>query len=120
MAPTKQNASYITKTGPTLGRVDVPKPGPGQVLVKVVAATQNPTDCQCTRQFDVWEEARLTNLSFLGKALGRALKASKYGGIIGNDFAGTVEELGPDVPAGVRTVGERVAGFIPGSQSSSK
>jgi NADPH:quinone reductase-like Zn-dependent oxidoreductase len=42
--------------------------------------------------------------------------------MIGNDFAGVVEELGPDVPAseGVWTVGERlgerVAGVILGSQ----
>jgi len=51
-----------------------------------------------------------------GKALKRVLDATKYGGIVGNDFAGTVEELGPDVPEGVRKVGERVAGFIWGSQ----
>jgi NADPH:quinone reductase-like Zn-dependent oxidoreductase len=91
MAPTKQKAVIVTKTGPTFGLADVPKPGPGQILVKVVAAAQNPTD---------W------------KSLGRALKASQYGGILGMDFAGTVEELGPDVPAGARTVGERVGGFI--------
>jgi hypothetical protein len=35
---------------------------------------------------------------------------------VGNDFAGLVEELGPDVPEGVRTVGESVAGVIMGSQ----
>jgi NADPH:quinone reductase-like Zn-dependent oxidoreductase len=97
MAPTKQNAIYVTKTGPTFGRVDVPKPGPGQILVKVVAAAQNPTD---------WKSAA------------RVLKAGKYGGILGNDFAGTVEELGPDVPAGVRTVGERVGGFAPGTAAA--
>ncbi|KAI9433179.1 dehydrogenase [Lactarius indigo] len=98
MAPTKQqNAVYITETGPTFGQKDVPKPGPGQILVKVVAAAQNPTD---------W------------KSIGRALKASKYGAIVGNDFAGTVEELGPDVPAGARTVGERVAGFVLGTVSA--
>ncbi|KAH8980049.1 dehydrogenase [Lactarius akahatsu] len=98
MAPTKQQiAVYITETGPLFGRKDVPKPGPGQILVKVVAAAQNPTD---------W------------KSVGRALKASKYGAIIGNDFAGTVEELGPDVPAGVRTVGERVGGFVLGTVSA--
>ncbi len=44
------------------------------------------------------------------------LKEGKYGGIVGNDFAGVVEELGPDVPEGVWTVGERVAGVIFGSQ----
>ena len=58
------------------------------------------------------------HLISLGKALGRALKANKYGAIIGNDFAGTVEELGPEVPEGVRTVNERVGGFVLGSQSS--
>ncbi|KAI9456063.1 dehydrogenase [Lactarius psammicola] len=97
MAPTKQNAIFITEIGPTFGRKDVPKPGPGQILVKVVAAAQNPTD---------W------------KSIGRALKASTYGAIVGNDFAGTVEELGPDVPAGVRTVGERVGGFVAGTRSA--
>ena len=35
---------------------------------------------------------------------------------MGHDFSGTVEALGPDVPEGVRTVGERVAGLIMGSQ----
>ena len=48
-----------------------------------------------------------------GKWLERFLKASQYGAILGNDFAGTVEELGPGVPAGVRTVGERIGGFTP-------
>jgi NADPH:quinone reductase-like Zn-dependent oxidoreductase len=46
------------------------------------------------------------------------LKEGKYGVIVGNDFAGIVEELGPDVPEGVRTVGESVAGVILGSQFS--
>jgi NADPH:quinone reductase-like Zn-dependent oxidoreductase len=44
------------------------------------------------------------------------LKAAKYGGIVGNDFAGVVEELGPDVPEGMWTVGERVAGLVSGGQ----
>jgi NADPH:quinone reductase-like Zn-dependent oxidoreductase len=45
MAPTKQRAAFVSETGVTFGLVDVPKPGPGQILVKVVAAAQNPTDC---------------------------------------------------------------------------
>jgi NADPH:quinone reductase-like Zn-dependent oxidoreductase len=46
MAPIKQRAAFVSESGLTFGLVDVPKPGPGQVLVKVVAAAQNPTDCQ--------------------------------------------------------------------------
>jgi len=46
------------------------------------------------------------------------LKEAKYGGIVGNDLAGVVEELGPDVPEGMWTVGERVAGLVFGSQFS--
>jgi NADPH:quinone reductase-like Zn-dependent oxidoreductase len=55
-------------------------------------------------------------IAYPGKHLERVLKAGNYGGIVGHDFAGVVEEIGPDVPAGVRTVGERVAGFIGGGQ----
>ncbi|KAF8491583.1 dehydrogenase [Russula emetica] len=96
MAPIKQlqRAALVSEGGVTLGLVDVPKPGPGQILVKVVAAAQNPTD---------W------------KGLGRALKEAKYGGIVGHDFAGVVEELGPDVPEGMWTIGERVAGTVVGA-----
>ena len=46
MAPTKQRAVYLSETGLTFGLVDVPKPGPGQILVKIIAAAQNPVDCQ--------------------------------------------------------------------------
>ena len=48
--------------------------------------------------------------------LGRMVKEAKYGGIVGDDFSGIVEELGPDVPEGMWTVGERVAGLVFGSQ----
>jgi len=108
MAPTKQKAVSITQTGPKFGLADVPKPGPGQILVKVVAAAQNPADCQYT-----FSHAWGTLSSSLGKSLELDLKASQYGGIVGYDFAGMVEELGPDVPAGVRSVGERVGGCRP-------
>lgn len=37
---------------------------------------------------------------------------------MGHDFAGVVEELGPDVPEGMWTIGERVAGLTVSGQSS--
>jgi len=83
----------VTKDGVALGIADVQKPGSGQILVKVVAAAQNPVD---------W------------KFLKAEINAGNYGGIVGSDFAGVVEEIGQDVPDGVRTVGERVAGFVKG------
>jgi NADPH:quinone reductase-like Zn-dependent oxidoreductase len=50
------------------------------------------------------------SLLISGMLLGQALKEAKYGGIVGTDYSGIVEELGPDVPDGERAVGEHVAG----------
>ena len=48
MAPTVQNAVVIQQDGSTaLREIPVPKPGPDEILVKVVAAAQNPADCGC-------------------------------------------------------------------------
>ncbi|TFY76299.1 hypothetical protein EWM64_g7715 [Hericium alpestre] len=92
MAPATQKAAVIGQDGKIgVAEVAVPKPGPGQILVKVVAAAQNPTD---------WKSA------FGGKCAGA---------IVGCDYAGIVEEIGPDVPAGLRSVGERVSAFVHGS-----
>ena len=46
MAPTKMQA-VVTAGGGDLevAQIDVPKPGPREILVKVHAAAQNPTDC---------------------------------------------------------------------------
>ncbi|KAI0067103.1 dehydrogenase [Artomyces pyxidatus] len=91
MAPSTHKAAVLSEDGTIIVKeVDVPKVGAGQVLVKVVAGAQNPSD---------WKTA---------------LGGKRYGAVIGNDFSGTVVEIGPDVPAGLRTVGERVAGFVRG------
>jgi NADPH:quinone reductase-like Zn-dependent oxidoreductase len=49
MAPAKQRAALVTENGVAFGLADVPKPGPGQILVKVATAAQNPLDCQSLR-----------------------------------------------------------------------
>ncbi|KAJ6577394.1 dehydrogenase [Mycena capillaripes] len=71
-----------------LRTVPKPQPGPTQVLIRVLAAAQNPPD-------HIKMSYRRTE-----------------GVIIGHDFAGRVETIGADVSAGLRYVGERVAGFI--------
>jgi NADPH:quinone reductase-like Zn-dependent oxidoreductase len=46
MTPTVQKAIVVQQDGSVaLRQIDVPKPGPDEILVKVVAAAQNPTDC---------------------------------------------------------------------------
>ncbi|KAI9440657.1 hypothetical protein H4582DRAFT_1938427, partial [Lactarius indigo] len=46
MAPALQRAIVVQQDGSVaLSEIPVPKPGPGDILVKVVAAAQNPTDC---------------------------------------------------------------------------
>lgn len=46
MATTVQKAAIIQPDGSVaLREVAVPKPGPNEILVKVVAAAQNPADC---------------------------------------------------------------------------
>lgn len=91
MAPSKHLTAVVAEGGSTVVKeVDVPKLGPGQILVKVVAAAQNPTD---------WKTA---------------LWGKRYGSVSGCDFSGVIEELGPDVPASLRSVGDRVAGIVHG------
>jgi hypothetical protein len=59
--------------------------------------------------------AALTSDTSLGR---HVLHLSGVGLVVGCDFAGTVEEIGPEVPVGLRKKGERVAGFIHGCWSS--
>ncbi|KZW01309.1 GroES-like protein [Exidia glandulosa HHB12029] len=74
---------------------DIAKPTPqsGEILVKVHFAGLNPAD---------WKHALTTNEKF-------------FGAVSGLDFAGVVEAIGPDVPPGLRTIGERVAGMVHGA-----
>jgi NADPH:quinone reductase-like Zn-dependent oxidoreductase len=46
--PTHMKASVTTGDGGAVLKSDVPvpKPGPGEILVKVVAAAQNPPECE--------------------------------------------------------------------------
>ncbi|KZV63569.1 zinc-binding oxidoreductase ToxD [Peniophora sp. CONT] len=94
MTPSIHTAAVISKSGNLeLKKVEVPKAGEGEVLVKVVVAALNPTD---------WKSAK-------GK-----LGQSKPGAVSGCDFAGIVEELGPGTEASGLKVGERVAAFACG------
>ncbi|KAH9840915.1 chaperonin 10-like protein [Rhodofomes roseus] len=70
--------------------VQTPRASAGEMLVKVAATAQNPVD---------WKTALLHK---------------KPENILGCDFAGTVVEVGPEVPETLRHKGERVAGCIQG------
>jgi NADPH:quinone reductase-like Zn-dependent oxidoreductase len=91
MAPTVQKAVIIQQDrSVALREIAVPKPGPDEILVKVVAAAQNPVD---------WKTA---------------LYGKRAGVVSGCDFSGIVEEIGSNVPHGLRSVGERIAGLVHG------
>ncbi|KAJ3799574.1 chaperonin 10-like protein [Lentinula aff. detonsa] len=90
MIPLHMKAVVKTREGEVrLETVEVPKPGLGQVLVQVFAAAQNPSDWMKLERS--WPE---------------------HGVIVGHDFAGVIQELGPDVSSEFRKVGQRVAGFL--------
>ncbi|KAI0048821.1 dehydrogenase [Auriscalpium vulgare] len=90
--PLRQKAAVVGENGTAvLAEVNVPQVGPGQILVKVIAAAQNPAD---------WKTAASEQAT---------------GAVLGLDYAGVVEEIGPDVPVGLRYVGERVCGFVKGN-----
>lgn len=72
-----------------------PEPGSGQIRVQVAAVALNPADLKVLG----WQNAA----SFLHK------KATPL--VVGYDFAGTVEKLGPGVTD--RSVGDAVFGFVP-------
>jgi NADPH:quinone reductase-like Zn-dependent oxidoreductase len=76
--------------------VPAPVPGPGEVLVRVHAATVNRTDC-----------GELRHPTLIGLLSGRRSRRN----VLGMDFAGTVEAVGP--AAGRFKPGARVFGMCP-------
>ncbi|HEV2634216.1 MAG TPA: NADP-dependent oxidoreductase [Actinocrinis sp.] len=87
-------AVVATAYGPpeqyTVAHVPVPRPGPGQIQVRIAAAAINPAD-----------------VLLPGGELGEAV-AVQFPHIPGNDFAGTVTEVGADIVA--YRVGDEVFG----------
>ncbi|KAJ4001210.1 dehydrogenase [Lentinula boryana] len=92
-----------------LETVEVPKPGLGQVLVQVFAAAQNPSDCLFSPLLIPYYASDNKPL-FVGMKLERSWP--EHDVIVGHDFAGVIQELGPDVSSEFRKVGQRVAGFL--------
>ncbi|KAF5324284.1 hypothetical protein D9619_011084 [Psilocybe cf. subviscida] len=78
MAPTTQKALYLPqKFGDyTIGDIPVPKPGKGEVLLKVVATSLNPVDWKI-KKYGIFLE--------------------NFPAILGTDLAGVVEEVGEGV-----------------------
>jgi NADPH:quinone reductase-like Zn-dependent oxidoreductase len=78
MAPSTQIALVLPEKFAAfeLDTIDVPRPGPGEVLVKIQSAALNPMDWKI-RKYNVLVES--------------------YPVILGGDIAGNVEELGEDV-----------------------
>lgn len=74
----QQKALFLTGTTGewVVGEKGIPKPGTGQLLVKIESASLNPAD---------WKLPK------------RPGAISSWPAIVGSDAAGTVEEVGPDV-----------------------
>lgn len=118
MAPIVQKAIIVQQDGSVaLREIAVPKPGPDEILVKVVAAAQNPADCG----WKAMMSALSSQLTFFFLVLsGKSARfARRTGANSGFDFSGIVEEIGSNVPHGLRSIGERVAGMVLGGQSCS-
>jgi NADPH:quinone reductase-like Zn-dependent oxidoreductase len=78
---------------PILGELDAPRPGPGEVLVKVRAAGLNPLD------------------NVLAAGHMSQMMAHAYPLVLGRDVAGTVEAVGKDVTH--VSPGDHVLGCLP-------
>ncbi|MGW6562471.1 NADP-dependent oxidoreductase [Streptomyces hydrogenans] len=91
----------------TVSDLPVPRPAAGEVLVRVAAASVNPAD--------LW----------LTSGAARGMVEVPFPMVLGNDFAGTITEIGPEVSG--YAVGDDIFGFalpramaaIPAMQTSS-
>lgn len=84
---TQQKALILPQKGGdfVLGTKDIPKPGPGELLIKVHAAALNPVD---------WKFQKY------------GFPIEKYPTVLGSDGAGSVEEVGEGVQGFMK--GDRV------------
>lgn len=89
--------------------VPLPVPRQHQARVRVYSAAQNPTDGKKTQRSHI-----LTRLTGIVSAFD--MNAYGDGAVHGCDFAGVVEEVGPDVLTLGK--GDKVAGVIWGGSSS--
>ncbi|KAF5362801.1 hypothetical protein D9757_010999 [Collybiopsis confluens] len=98
MAPS-QSALLLERTGGAFykGTRPVPKPGSGELMVKIKAFALNPID---------W---KLQDVDFSGSFM----KEAKFPAVIGSDIAGDVEEIGEGVHGWNK--GERMYGYLPGN-----
>ncbi|HEV2818190.1 MAG TPA: NAD(P)-dependent alcohol dehydrogenase [Allosphingosinicella sp.] len=102
-------AALVTRYGPpevvTVGEAPKPVPGPGELLVRVHAATVNRTDC-----------GELRPHPQLGRLVFGLIRPRRR--IFGMDFAGTVEAVGEGVTA--FTPGDRVFGMCPARRNGAQ
>lgn len=91
MSITQQKALYLDSPGGewVIKTKDIPKPGPGEVLVKIAATALNPAD---------WKVKKF-NPPFV--------PASLYPLLLGYDSTGVIEEIGEGVTTFVK--GDRVS-----------
>lgn len=87
MTASKQKVLYVESKGGkfVIGEKDIQKPGPGELLVKILASALNPAD---------WKIQKY------------AVFIEEYPAILGGDIAGDVVELGEGVTG--FAVGDRV------------
>jgi NADPH:quinone reductase-like Zn-dependent oxidoreductase len=99
--------------GPGLTSVQVPKPEPGELQIKVAYVSLNPTDCSTPVSKQINTAQILTLCTDFHAAI--SLPPSK---IVGCDFSGTVTALGKGVNRSKFSKGDRIAGVVHGCKDS--